>query len=94
MSNIKNYPYDEPMNDESIMPFGKHKGEKLCNVPGGYLLFLYNSDGFHEKNPGMTDYIAANMEDIVDRKKAESKAYFEAKNKAEKSNGVVNFDED
>ena len=28
------------MTDDSIMPFGKHKGEKLANVPAEYLLFL------------------------------------------------------
>lgn len=31
------------MNDESIMPFGKHKGEKLANVPADYLLWLYDN---------------------------------------------------
>jgi len=28
------------MNDNSIMPFGKHQGEKLANVPAKYLLWL------------------------------------------------------
>jgi uncharacterized protein (DUF3820 family) len=31
------------MDDNSIMPFGKHKGEKLANVPPGYLLYLYDA---------------------------------------------------
>lgn len=28
------------MDDNTEMPFGKHKGEKLANVPGKYLLWL------------------------------------------------------
>jgi len=32
------------MTDETIMPFGKHKGEKLANVPPDYLLWLYDND--------------------------------------------------
>jgi uncharacterized protein (DUF3820 family) len=31
------------MTDESIMPFGKYKGEKLANVPDEYLLWLYEN---------------------------------------------------
>lgn len=31
------------LDDNSIMPFGKHKGEKLANVPAGYLLYMYDS---------------------------------------------------
>jgi uncharacterized protein (DUF3820 family) len=32
------------MNDNSIMPFGKYKGEKMINVPASYLLWLLESD--------------------------------------------------
>ena len=32
------------MNDNSLMPFGKHKGEKLANVPASYLLWLLTND--------------------------------------------------
>ena len=31
------------MTDESIMPFGKHKGEKMANVPASYLLWIYDN---------------------------------------------------
>ncbi len=34
------------MTDQSTMPFGKHKGEKLENVPARYLLWLWD-DGLH-----------------------------------------------
>lgn len=29
------------LNDESPMPFGKHKGVKMANVPADYLLWVY-----------------------------------------------------
>ena len=29
------------MDDKSIMPFGKHKGEKMANVPAEYLIWLF-----------------------------------------------------
>ena len=47
------------MNDESIMPFGKHKGEKLANVSAKYLLWLY---GEGLKHAGLKAYIEENMD--------------------------------
>jgi len=32
------------MTDESIMPFGKYKGDKMANIPPSYLLWLYEND--------------------------------------------------
>jgi uncharacterized protein (DUF3820 family) len=47
------------MTDESIMPFGKYKGEKLANVPPDYLIWLYdNNKCFGE----IKKYIADNMD--------------------------------
>ena len=31
------------MTDNSLMPFGKYKGEKMANVPFDYLLWLYDN---------------------------------------------------
>ncbi|HUR11201.1 MAG TPA: DUF3820 family protein [Flavitalea sp.] len=31
------------MNENTLMPFGKYKGQKLANVPAGYLLWLYDT---------------------------------------------------
>jgi uncharacterized protein (DUF3820 family) len=33
----------EPLKDDSIMPTGKHKGEKMINVPANYLMHIYDS---------------------------------------------------
>lgn len=47
------------MNDNSIMPFGVHKGKALANVPAKYLLWLYKeAKCFGE----LRKYIESNME--------------------------------
>lgn len=33
-----------PLTDESLMPFGKHKGTKMANVPASYLLWMYEQE--------------------------------------------------
>lgn len=30
------------MDGNSIMPFGKHKGKKLSDVPSGYFIYLFD----------------------------------------------------
>ena len=48
-------------NDETVMPFGIHKGTKLANVPNSYLL------GLHENGRpygAMKDYIDENLDAI------------------------------
>ncbi len=47
--------------DDSIMPFGKHKGEKLIDVPDDYLLWLYEND----KAGRLSDYIEDNLDAIL-----------------------------
>ena len=32
------------LTDDSPMPWGKYKGEKMANVPAAYLLWLYDSN--------------------------------------------------
>ena len=49
------------MTDESIMPFGKHKGEKLANVPPSYLLWLFDEGKCYGE---LREYIVDNMESI------------------------------
>ena len=58
------------MTDESIMPFGKYKGEKLANIPAEYLLWLYDEGRCYGE---LRTYIADNMDSI--------KAEIEYKNK-------------
>jgi len=49
------------MDDNSTMPFGKYKGEKMANIPADYLLWLYeNSKVFGE----VKQYIKDNLDVI------------------------------
>lgn len=47
------------MTDNSIMPFGKHQGEKLANVPAKYLLWLYKENKCYGE---LKKYIEENMD--------------------------------
>jgi uncharacterized protein (DUF3820 family) len=47
------------MNDESLMPFGKYKGEKMANIPPDYLIWLYDNAKVYGD---VKDYIKENME--------------------------------
>jgi uncharacterized protein (DUF3820 family) len=31
------------LDDDSLMPWGKHKGDKMKNVPDAYLKYMYDS---------------------------------------------------
>ena len=47
------------LTDNSPMPFGLHKGEKMANVPADYLLWLYHSN---KCNAEVRAYIVENMD--------------------------------
>jgi uncharacterized protein (DUF3820 family) len=49
------------MDDNSIMPYGKHKGEKMANVPASYLLWLYEND---KCSGDIKRYIIENKSDL------------------------------
>lgn len=49
------------LTDNDIMPFGKHKGIKMANVPDSYLLWLYETD---KCGPDVKGYITDNIEAI------------------------------
>jgi len=49
----------DPFNDNSIMPFGAHRGKAMINVPAKYLLWLYNNGCNHE---GIRKYIIENLD--------------------------------
>lgn len=45
--------------DETLMPFGKYKGIKLCNVPASYLLWLHDTGkAFGELNIYIKDNLS------------------------------------
>jgi len=49
------------MNDLSLMPFGKYKGQEMINVPSNYLLFLYENNKCYGE---LKSYIEDNMDVI------------------------------
>ncbi len=50
------------MTDQDEMPFGKHKGEKMENVPASYLLWLRDQNCSHT---AVRSYIEDNMAALV-----------------------------
>lgn len=50
---------NQPMTDESIMYFGKYKGEKLANVPDHYLKWLLTTPWI-QNHPELHSYILEN----------------------------------
>ena len=51
------------LTDKSLMPFGKHKGTELANVPGKYLFWLYEQPSFDRASP-LGTYIITNWDAI------------------------------
>lgn len=49
----------EKFTDESLMPFGKYKGQPLIKVSASYLLWLYDKD---LKSGPLRTYIEENMD--------------------------------
>lgn len=47
------------LSDESSMPFGKHRGKRMIDVPAQYLLWL-NDDGL--KDGPLKNYIERNLD--------------------------------
>lgn len=50
------------MTDESLMPWDKHKGEKMANVPPSYLLWLLDNN---KCGGEVKKYIEENKETLV-----------------------------
>jgi len=55
------------MNDNSLMPFGEHKGTPLKDVPAKYLMWLYEDcdKDWQDSYPELETYIEANW-DVLD----------------------------
>lgn len=56
------------LTDQSPMPFGKYKGQKLEDVPASYLIWLH--DEWHCTGP-IKEYIVDNR-DVLDKQVKES----------------------
>ena len=49
------------LEDDSLMPSGKHKGTKMKDVPDNYLLYIYENDMVGER---VATYIEKNLDSI------------------------------
>lgn len=57
------------MDDNSLMPFGQHKGVKLANVPASYLLWA--ADNLQRMDPNLLEYIRDNRA-LLEREKVDN----------------------
>lgn len=51
----------KPLEDDDEMPFGKHRGKRMVDVPDDYFLYMYN-EGFLTGR--VFDYVIENLEAI------------------------------
>lgn len=52
----------EELTDNSLMPYGKHKGEKMANVPASYLIWLYDNN---RCSGSVKEYIKENYDSLI-----------------------------
>lgn len=69
-------PFEVP-----VMPFGKHKGSLVSDIPADYLVWLY--DKAELKNDKIRAYIEANIELIREVAAEKKKKYWEEKRSQE-----------
>lgn len=50
------------LTDESIMPFGKHKGKTMAEVPASYLFYLWTNGMEHDTQSDVANYIRSNLD--------------------------------
>jgi len=50
------------LTDESPMPFGKHKGKPMSEVPADYLHWYWTNGGQHKENDLVAMYIRENLD--------------------------------
>lgn len=63
------------LNDDSIMPFGMHKGKKMEDIPATYFIWLW-SEGKAAKNTDVGNYIVRNLDDLRTESSNEQKGIF------------------
>ena len=58
------------LTDEDEMPYGKHKGKKMANVPAEYLIWLSKQPTL--KRDSLFYYIEENMDVLLEEVKREN----------------------
>jgi len=62
-----------PWTDQTLMPWGKHKGSKLVDIPPAYLLWLFEQTWIKDY-PGLHAYLKKN-EDLLMSEKNEDRSF-------------------
>lgn len=50
------------MTAQSIMPFGKHRGQRMEDVPAAYLLWLWNNGLKDQPGKEVHGYVSENLD--------------------------------
>lgn len=53
------------LNDDSLMPFGKHKGKRLEDVPASYLLWLWDDGWWQRTSEPLGAYIEESFQALL-----------------------------
>jgi uncharacterized protein (DUF3820 family) len=61
------------MTDTDLMPFGKHKGKRMIDVPASYLLWLLDALKNDTRNVEVKQYLQENKEALKLEVKKNSK---------------------
>lgn len=57
------------LTDDDLMPFGKHKGLPMHDVPAAYLHFLWQNGMKHDKVDNVACYIRDNLDALKEEHK-------------------------
>lgn len=63
----REYQKPKPLKDDDLMPMGKHKGDKMQDVPAKYLLYIYENNMC--SNERVKEYIESNLNVIKQQAK-------------------------
>ena len=63
-----------PTNDDTLMPFGKHKGKRLGDIPADYLIWLYDQEWF-QKFEDIFEYVAKNYQHLEKEAKQQEELF-------------------
>ena len=55
-------PHAAPLTDTDLMPFGKHQGIPMQDVPASYFWYLWTTGSSHAKTCRVADYIQRNLD--------------------------------
>ena len=52
------------LEDTDAMPFGKHKGVPMQDVPASYIFWLWNNGLKNDKQSSVADYVRRNLSSL------------------------------